>query len=126
MLGFDQLEMANLFGLASHATGEISTLGRDAIGWVGARRTLDLALGRCDVVLLAYGVTEPGGAARAHHRAQVAWLCDEVRRRRLPTIQLGDGPRHPSRWQRYTSRHRPGTPFDVAVRESLQRALPET
>lgn len=119
LLGFSQVRVANLFALPSHATGAIALLGAEEHGWLAARGTLTSLLGSADGALLAFGVTTPSGAARLHFARQVEWLRFLVAQNGLPAWQVGDGPRHPSRWQRWTHRAHPGVPFAEALHSSL-------
>lgn len=119
LLGFDDVTVANLFSMPSHATGAIAELGISEDGWVTARATLEACLGVGNGVLLAYGATSPAGAARRQFRQQVAWLHSRITALSLPTWQVGDGPRHPSRWQRWTYRAHPDVSFPEALRNSL-------
>jgi hypothetical protein len=119
LLGFDDVAVANLFSVPSHRTGAITELGIDADGWLAARGSLETCLGAGDGVLLAYGATSPSGEARVQFRQQVDWLHDRIAAEDLPTWHVGDGPRHPSRWQRWTYRAHPNVPFPDALRESL-------
>jgi hypothetical protein len=119
LLGYGDVEVVNLFPLATYRTGGINDLGAEAEHWHHARGPIEEALNRAAAVLIGYGATEPSGVARGHHRDQVAWLRQRIVERRLPTYQVGDGPRHPSRWQRWTFRHHPEVPFSEALRLSL-------
>lgn len=121
VLGFEQVKLVNLFALPSYRSGGLSELGATPQGWLGARPEIEQALGVADVVLLAYGVGEPTGPARAHFREQVAWLNDQITSRDLPTWWVDGAPRHPSRWQRYTWRTYPDLPFPEGLRPSLSR-----
>lgn len=118
-LGFAQVHVVNLFAVPSHATGEIAALGLEEAGWLSAREAILTRLIASHGVLLAYGATAPTGPARLHFRRQVDWLHGVVAHRDLPSWQVGDGPRHPSRWQRWTHRAHPGVPFEEALRASL-------
>ena len=124
LLGFDRVVVGNLFGVPSHATGAISALGLGPEGWETARSHLDDHLAACDGALLAFGVSAPAGAARERFRRQVRWLLDRTVAVGLPTWQVGDGPRHPSRWQRWTARAHPDLAFPEALRTSLVRVEP--
>lgn len=73
-------------------------------------------------VLLAHGVCMPNGPAKRHFTAQTEWLHHQLDKHGLAPWQVGDGPRHPSRWQRYTSLHHPGASFPEALSLSLQRS----
>ena len=94
-------------------------LGTEEDGWLEARASLEERLDTAQGVLLAYGATAPTGEARAHFRRQVEWLHIRIAARGLPTWHVGDGPRHPSRWQRWTCRAHPAVPFAEALRSSL-------
>ncbi len=121
LLGFDRVVVGNLFALPSHATGAITELGVSPHGWATAKSHLADHLASSDGVLLAFGVTAPSGPARDHFRSQVRWLIERTVSLGLPTWQVGDGPRHPSRWQRWTSRTHPDVGFPEALRTSLVR-----
>jgi hypothetical protein len=124
ILGFETMTVSNLFAVPSSDVTDISALGAARAGWVLARRQLEPALSACDGVLLAYGVAEPTGTARKHHREQVAWVTDKIASLSLPTFQVGDGPRHPSRWQRWTARHHGTLEFSAALRISIKSSAP--
>ncbi|MBB5891853.1 hypothetical protein [Kutzneria kofuensis] len=119
LLGFDNVAVANLFSVPSHRTGAITELGAAEDGWLAARGSLETCLGAGDGVLLAYGATSPSGEARVQFRQQVAWLHHRIAAEDLPIWHVGDGPRHPSRWQRWTYRAHPDVPFTEALRDSL-------
>ncbi|MEO5316321.1 DUF1643 domain-containing protein [Pseudarthrobacter sp. CC12] len=119
LLGFTKVRVANLFALPSHATGEIAVLGAEEDGWLTARELLEPSLQTAHGILLAYGATAPTGAARLHFGHQVEWLHGLIAARQLPSWHVGDGPRHPSRWQRWTYRAHPGVPFTDALRSSF-------
>lgn len=119
LLGFSHFEVANLFAVPSHATGAIAVLGIEEQGWLEARPSLERRLATAQGVLLAYGASAPTGRARAHFRQQVEWLDRCIARLDLPAWHVGDGPRHPSRWQRWTYRTYPEFSFVDALRRSL-------
>ncbi|MDI2020000.1 hypothetical protein PJL18_00496 [Paenarthrobacter nicotinovorans] len=119
LLRYDQVRVENLFAMPSHSANDISLLGRSEAGWLEARAGLAQAVAQSTGVLLAYGMAEPSGLARVHHRDQVAWLWQAIANEALPVFQMGDGPRHPSRWHRWTSRFHVGLPFAEGVRNSL-------
>jgi hypothetical protein len=124
VLGFSRSAVANLFALPSHATGGIAELGAGPEGWVSARSPLAAQIGGADALLLAYGASEPSGSARTHFRCQLEWLAERVEARGVAVWCVGDGPRHPSRWQRWTHRAHPGLPFRDALARSLVRVSP--
>jgi len=124
LLGFSHVSVVNLFALPSHATGEIAALGVEEAGWLKARGDLGPGISAADGVLLAYGATAPTGPARGHFRDQVEWVRERIAAEDLPVWHVGDGPRHPSRWQRWTSRAHPGVPFAEALQSSLALVCP--
>ena len=107
--------------LVTGTTGAIAHLGQEETGWAEARDALADHLAAADGVLLAYGCTAPAGEARHHFRRQVHWLLDHSVFAAIPSWCVGDGPRHPSRWQRWTSRTHPDLAFSDALQESLTR-----
>lgn len=124
ILGFADVEIANLFALPSHATSAIAELGRTETGWLQARPKLAASINSAQGVLLAYGATSPIGEARFHFRQQVAWLEEQIADHSVSSWHVGDGPRHPSRWQRWTHRAYPEVPFIEALRESIVQVRP--
>lgn len=119
LLGHAEVSIGNIFAAATHRTGDITAVGTEATHWATARRDLSARLQGATDVLLAYGVKEPNGAARQHHRDQVRWLRTLIQEQGPSVWQVGDGPRHPSRWQRWTAVHHPGVPFRLALERSL-------
>ena len=119
LLGFPEVGVANLFAVPSRATGAIAELGIEEKGWLEARSPLEGQLATARGVLLAYGASAPTGRARTHFRHQVEWLHHRIAMLNLPAWQVGDGPRHPSRWQRWTHRTYPEVSFADALRHSL-------
>lgn len=119
LLGYSKVQTANLFTVATVNTAQIDELGVEPRGWLDARPALAALVGEADGLLFAYGVREPNGPARAHFRDQVSWLSGQVYLSGLPTWWVGDGSRHPSRWQRWTHRAHPELPFQAALKRSL-------
>lgn len=78
------------------------------------------ALEDASEVVLAYGVTEPTGPAKLHHRWQVQWLKEQIIQLGIPTWTVGGRPRHPSRWQRYTFDVHPEMAFRDALGKSFE------
>jgi hypothetical protein len=111
--------VVNLFPIATYRNGEIREHGATSAPWLDARAAIESALDEADIALLGYGVQPPSGNARYLYSAQVSWLDSELTSRNLPTYVVGDGPRHPSRWQRFTSRAYPGVPFVDALPQAL-------
>lgn len=119
VLGFDHVELVNLFSRPTYRTGGVSLAGMTETGWQEARPLLQAAVARAEAVLMAYGTTKPSGAAAQHHLDQVAWIEELAQQRGLEVWTVGGEPRHPSRWQRYTYRAYPGVPFTEALLASL-------
>lgn len=121
LLGHTEVTIANLFPLPTQSVLEVNTVGRDLCLWHSARSKLleQIADGRD--ILLAYGCQEPVGEVRAHFRAQLAWLQGALDRAGSRLWMVSDQPRHPSRWQRHTSRSYPGMQFENALKLSLQQ-----
>lgn len=119
LLGYQEVRLRNPFALASYRSEGLSDLGAAPEGWLTARQELAEALGCAAGVLFAYGTQPPTGPARAHFREQVRWLHDTVESGGLPCWWVGNAPRHPSRWQRFTCRQFP----DLAFAEALSLAL---
>ncbi|MGC5223722.1 DUF1643 domain-containing protein [Micromonospora sp. DT81.3] len=124
LLGCEQVVIANLLRTPTADVIAISSVGAAQKDWVQSRQGILDAIHLADHVLLAWGTTEPTGTARNHHRDQVEWVLDAVARCSVPVWTVGGTPRHPSRWQRFTSRHLPGVAFDVALRGSLVASIP--
>lgn len=118
-LGFGEVRVENLFATPSRSANDISALGKSETGWTSARHQILETLGQSAGVLLAYGMAEPTGLARGRHREQVAWLQEVIAAQDIPVFQFGDGPRHPSRWHRWTSRVYQGLPFVEAMERSI-------
>lgn len=120
ILGFEHCEEVNLFPIATNSVLEIAELGAFQKSWLPSREEIRLKLQRSVAVVLAYGVSEPTGRARDHHRDQVATLRQEIAAVNIDIWTVGGRPRHPSRWQRHTSRECPGMDFENALRHSLE------
>jgi len=120
-LGLDELRVVNLFPTATYRTTDISSAGTDPRIWESARPSIQKAIADADAILLAYGVGEPNGPARAWYRSQLAWLELLITASAVPTFHVGGGPRHPSRWHRWTRLEFPEIPFEVALRLALTR-----
>lgn len=119
LLGFDSVRTVNLCSAPTYRSSGLTIAAAAPGPWEDARTSIAEALSRDVTVLLAYGVSEPAGAARHHYRTQVAWLEQQLRFNRATSWTVGDGPRHPSRWQRYTHREMP----NVSFVDALERAL---
>ena len=122
LLEYRTVESVNLFSTPTRSSGDIANIGTDADTWMVGRPAIDVALRKATGVLLAYGVSEPTGAARNHWRSQIAWLEVRLERSAAVVWQLGPQPHHPSRWQRWTHRNYPDLSFRDSVARGLQRA----
>ena len=120
ILGFQDVETVNLFPEPTLDVLHISKIGCDEELWLSGRASILAGLESATDVVLAYGVSEPTGAARAHHRHQVGWLGAEIARLQPRVWTVGDATRHPSRWQRYTNIAFPSLPFREALSQSLR------
>ena len=74
LLGYQTVEVVNLFPLPTYRTSGLAEVGQTREGWRQARGEIRASIARASAVLLAYGVGHPTGAARHHHRSQVTWL----------------------------------------------------
>lgn len=119
VLGYASVDVANLFAAPSQSTSAIAELGATAGSWLAARPQVQTGVMVADGVLLAYGVSSPVGPARQHYRQQVEWLDEQLASREVPVWTVGGIPRHPSRWQRWTSRMHPSLDFRSALALSL-------
>ena len=118
-LGLDQFIVVNLFARATYRTTDISIVGGEERDWASARPAILSAVTTADAVLLAYGISEPTGDARALHRLQVTWLSALIETTSTPVHLVGRRPRHPTRWHRWTRLEYPGVPFAEALRIAL-------
>jgi len=119
IIGAEAAELVNLLSIPTADVNGIATVGQEAHSWLSSRPRLHSAVMAADQVLYAWGIAEPSGPARSHHRDQVRWLLQLVQARGAREWMVGGAPRHPSRWQRYTARMRPGVPFAQALRSTL-------
>ncbi|WP_154654111.1 DUF1643 domain-containing protein [Acidipropionibacterium thoenii] len=115
VLGYSEVRLANLFALPTYRTGDLSTVGATADGWLQARPLLQEGLTSAGAVLLAHGKQAPSGSARQHFRDQVAWMDEQIALAGLPVWWVGGEARHPSRWQRHTHRTYPSLTFEEAL-----------
>lgn len=77
-------------------------------------------------VLLAYGVQRPTGANRQAFQDQLRWLETALLQREKKVWMFGGRPAHPSRWQRATSRLKPGEPMAEVAPQLLKKIDPRS
>jgi hypothetical protein len=116
IIGCHEATIVNLFPMASRSSLSIAEMGGTVSPWLAARADISGALANADEILFGFGVTSPSGPAGAYYRAQVAWTKALVARAAAPPWMVGGQPRHPSRWQRHTSRAFPALAFADALR----------
>lgn len=121
ILGYEEVVITNLFPLPTVSVLQVNQIGTDAELWESGRSGIAETLSGATDVLLAYGCQEPTGVVRHHFRKQLVWLHEILEDSGSRLWSVSERPRHPSRWQRHTSRHYPGTPFAEAIEHSLQR-----
>lgn len=119
-IGCDGYVVGNVFAQPTSDVLEISIAGATPNHWMSARIALEPLLARADNVLFAWGKTEPSGLARGFHRAQIAWVRHQVLIASGTIWMVGEEPRHPSRWQRFTSRNHPQLSFNDALGLALR------
>jgi len=108
LLEVDSYEMANIFAFATTDVNQITTLGASMAPWLQARRPILDALRVSNAVLLAYGVSEPCGVARANCRQQISWLWEAIDSAGISKVfTVGGRPYHPSRWHRLCAKEDP-------------------
>lgn len=115
LLGHERVEIVNLFSCPTSNVLDIAKFGMCDRLWTAARVAILGGLDSADAVIYGWGTTEPVGPARYHHREQVRWLRSVVADRGQSGWTVGGTPRHPSRWQRLTSRRFPGLAFEEAL-----------
>ncbi|GAA4056832.1 hypothetical protein GCM10023065_01970 [Microbacterium laevaniformans] len=104
VLGFKSARIANLFAWPSASSRDIALLGKVPEGWQDARRELTEAVYEADAVLVGFGLIPSSRESGPQLRAQLRWLHEELRRSgHVAVWQVGDRPRHPSRWHQYVS-----------------------
>ena len=120
ILGYEQVEIVNLISVPTDTVLDVTRVGCERAPWLASRSSIISGLVRASAALLGWGLTEPSGPARLHHRSQVEWLSRELAQRTIPLWTVGGAPRHPSRWQRHTSRASPGILFSAALAQELK------
>lgn len=122
-LGFDGIEIANLFPKATRDTGEISLLGSEENYWLDARPALESLFQRSEGLLAAWGVGSCSGSARRWWADQLEWTATTAAIfGHTQAWTLGPDPRHPSRWHQYVS-DKYGRAGDGTTEARITRAL---
>jgi hypothetical protein len=104
LLQCDDVEIANLFLIATRDLTAISEAGRSGNGWEAARPRLRQVIAECDFLVAGWGVSGPTGEAGVHQRRQLGYVRARAREVGQDCIwTLGGEPRHPSRWHQYVS-----------------------
>jgi hypothetical protein len=124
LIGCSDYQVANVFAEPTPDVLAITAAGATAKPWMTARESLEPLIEKADNVLFSWGKTEPTGPAREFHRAQIEWLISQASRVEAAIWMVGAEPRHPSRWQRYTSREHPYLPFPQALGHALRIVSP--
>lgn len=101
-LNFSTIQHVNMNVEADLRTSSKNKKWDEEESWLEARTAISRAVNKSDCVLLAYGVQKPSGSARHFHSDQVIWLHKLLRRSDKTVFQIGNKPRHPSRWHRKT------------------------
>jgi hypothetical protein len=124
LIGCSDYQVANIFAEPTSDVLAITAAGATSEHWMAAREALEPLIEKADNVLFAWGKTEPKGPAREFHRAQIEWLISQTSQVDAAIWMVGAEPRHPSRWQRYTSREHPELPFPEALAHALSHVSP--
>lgn len=103
-LGADNIELTNLFPLASKSFADLSHMAQNPEAWESAKQGIVRVLESSDFVLLGWGVKEIAGPAAVLSRHQKRWVLERAHASRTdrPWV-VGGEPRHPSRWHQFVS-----------------------
>jgi hypothetical protein len=95
---------ANLCAAPAADLPDLAAVAADADTWLQSRKNLRTALGDCDEVMAAWGLSDLTGPARRHRQDQLRWLRAAAAGSGHTSVwTVGGGPRHPSRWHQYVS-----------------------
>ena len=126
IVGADFVSIVNLFDYPTKSVLDIEISGAVDAPWIRAREEIQTAITTATDALLGYGHRAPNGLARTHHQHQVLWLDSLLDESDVNVWTVGGTPRHPSRWQRYTSRAYPELDFKEALRQGLELRVPSS
>jgi hypothetical protein len=123
LLDCSDVHIGNLFPLATANSPSVGLAGTEWDSWLPAQERLSAVLADCDELLFAWGVSVQRSPAKDHFERQVRWVHQEAARFAHHSAWIvGDGPRHPSRWQQFVSdRHQRtnGGTFEARLRDVL-------
>lgn len=119
ILNIHNYRIANLLNVPGYRSSSISVNGTKLQDWLSAREQIIDSLSGVTHVLLGYGVSPPSGIAKHYFRMQTEWLSNLLAELPVQVYFVGDGPRHPSRWQRYTAKNFPQMSFVEALEASI-------
>jgi hypothetical protein len=123
LLGCENVQVANLFAIATRDVTAINEAGRCIDGWEAARSRLHEVIVASDQLLAGWGVSGLVGSAARNRQAQLNYLhrCSrDVGNDRIWTLN-GES-RHPSRWHQYVS-DRHGRALGATFRERMAMVL---
>jgi hypothetical protein len=128
LLGCEDVEIVNLHAWPTRDLPALAAVAHQAQGWLEARAAIERALSSADVLIAGWGVGRFSRDARSHLDNQLRWLATAAEGAgHSSAFQVGDPPRHPSRWRQFTSpvhERFEGATFEERLRNSLQeRAL---
>lgn len=128
LLGCAEVEIVNLHAWPTRDLPALAAVAHQEQGWTDARTAIERGLPRADVLIAGWGVGLFSKEARSHLEDQLRWLAKAAEAAGHSTAyQVGDLPRHPSRWRQFTSpvhERFEGATFEERLRNSLQvRAL---
>ncbi|TFB17515.1 DUF1643 domain-containing protein [Microbacterium sp. 3H14] len=123
LLGFDRCSIVNLFSIPSASSRDIASLGRAPDAWRAARAEISAGITEAEAILLGFGTIATSGDGKRHLRAQLKWLRTELEMAGHAQVwQVGERPRHPSRWHQYLS-DRHGRTSGGTLEQRLEEAL---
>ena len=121
-------DIMNLHAWPTRDLPALAAVAHQAEGWLEARASIEYGLSKADVLIAGWGVGRFSRDARSHLENQLRWLATAAEvAGHDSAYQVGDPPRHPSRWRQFTSpvhERFDGATFEERLRNSLQvRAL---
>lgn len=123
LLGCDNVEIANLFAIATRDVTAINDVGRSIDGWKAAQFHLHRLIAASDQLIAGWGISGLTGPVERHRQAQVDFVraCAlDIGKDHIWTVN-GE-PRHPSRWHQYVSDRR-GRACGTTLNQRLSMVL---